>query len=300
MSKCGRRRPGCPDGPASIGNGLIALLIPLFAAGAAAGGLQAYDLSAEPYRQWKLPDKLYEISGLAVTTDGRLLAVTDELAIVYELDYEQGRLVKAFAMGDPTVRGDFEGIAARDGRVWLVTSDGVILESAEGEDGQRVAYETHRTGAGRSCEIEGLAHRRAEGVLLLLCKQLRRDAELESLAVFSWSIADRKLLPGQTVLLPEERILAELQRDRLRPSGIAIDERSGNMLIVASRPGAVIELAFDGAVSAAPLASGDRHRQPEGIEILPDGRLLIADEGAGRRARLAVYAPAGREGAGQP
>ena len=55
---------------------------------------------AEPdnsFRQWKLPGKLREISGLALTSDERLLAVTDESAIVYEIDYENGRLVKAFA-----------------------------------------------------------------------------------------------------------------------------------------------------------------------------------------------------------
>lgn len=273
----------------------VAVLLP-WAAGAeppSTGVLEANTFSVEDFQQWKLPDKLNEISGLAVTPDGRLLAVADEAAIVYELDYEQGKLVKAFALGKPTLRGDFEGIALARGRVWLVTSNGLIYESAEGVDGERVAYEVHRTTAGRACEIEGLAQWRAEGLLLLLCKDLRRESELDGLAIFAWSMAERQLLPERTVALPDRRIVNELRDRRLRPSGIALDERSGNILIVAARPRAVIEITSDGTfVAAAELPA--RHRQSEGIEILQDGRLLIADEGGGHKARLAVYPRAGR------
>lgn len=246
---------------------------------------------AEGVQQWKLPDKLNEISGLAVTPDGRLLAVADESAIVYELDYEQGRLVKAFALGAPTVRGDFEGIASLEGRVWLVTSDGIIYESAEGADGERVAYEAHPTDVGESCEIEGLAQRRTESLLLLLCKDLRPASTLEGLAIFAWSTAERQVLHPLTLRLPDRRIVNELRNPRLRPSGIAVDEHSGHLLIVAARPRALIQITADGAfVAAAELPA--RHRQSEGIEILGDGRLLVADEGGSHKARLAVYRPA--------
>ncbi len=61
--------------------------------------------------QWKLPKALKEISGLALTQDERLFAIEDESANVFELDYDQGRLIKRFAVSDPVLRGDFEGIA---------------------------------------------------------------------------------------------------------------------------------------------------------------------------------------------
>lgn len=276
--------------------GLAALLPGGGAAERAGGVLEDYRLQAEPYRQWQLPGELDEISGLAVTADGRLLAVADEAAVVYELDYEAGRLVKAFALGHPTVRGDFEGIASLAGRVWLVTSDGLIYESAEGEDGERLDYAVHETGAGRLCEIEGLAGRPAEGLLLLLCKQLRRGAELEGPVLFAWAIEARAMAERQALPLPERDILQALQGDRLRPSGVAVDGRSGRLLIVAARPKALAELALDGSLVFAAGLVPDRHRQPEGIEILPDGRLLIADEGDGRRARLTVYVPAAGPG----
>lgn len=277
----------------------LAVLLPFAAPAEPSDGvLQAHEFFAEGFRQWKLPDKLNEISGLAVTPDGRLLAIADEAAIIYELDYEEGKLVKAFALGEPTVRGDFEGIASLDGRVWLVTSDGLLYESSEGADGERVTYEVYRTGAGESCEIEGLAQRRVEGLLLLLCKDLRRKSKLDGLAIFAWSIADRQVLHPQTLLLPDRRIVNELRDRRVRPSGIAVDEHSGNLLIVAARPRAIIEITADGTFVAATELPA-HHRQSEGIEILEDGRLLIADEGGGHKARLAVYRPAGRLAAGE-
>jgi len=260
--------------------------------GAGHGILDRYEFSAETSEQWRLPDKLNEMSGLAVTADARLLAVTDESAIVYELDYAAGRLVKAFALGKPTVRGDFEGIAWSDGRVWLVTSEGVIYETTEGEDGERVAYDEYQTGFGKLCEIEGLTYRQSDGMLLLPCKKIRPKSGLESLAIFAWSTSSRKAVRGQTIALPDRDIAAALRMTRLNPSGITIEEGSGNMLIVAARQRAVIELDAGGSLlSARVLPLVARHRQPEGIAILPSGGILIADEGGGHRARLAIYSP---------
>ncbi|MEX2122871.1 MAG: SdiA-regulated domain-containing protein [Woeseia sp.] len=259
---------------------------------AADGILERFALSAETSQQWKLPDKLNEISGLASTADARLLAVTDESAIVYELDYAEGRLIKAFALGEPTVSGDFEGIAYFDGQVWLVTSEGVIYESAEGEDGERVAFDRYPTGLGKFCEIEGLAYRQSDNVLLALCKKIKKKSNLASLTIFAWSTTSYKVIDEKTIALPDREIAAALRNDRLNPSGIAIDPVSGNLLVVASRPQAVIELDPGGGfMSARVLPLATRHRQAEGIEILATGDLLIADEGGAHKARLALYRP---------
>lgn len=268
-----------------------ALLAMCCALEAVAGGvLDSFPLSFETSQQWKLPNRLNEISGLALADDGRLFGVDDESAIVYELDYTRGRIVKAFALGNPAVRGDFEGIAWLDGKVYLTTSNGVIYVAPEGNDGQRVPFERYKTGLGDECEIEGLGQDRAEGTLLLVCKALRKKASIRRLAVFTWSVAERAPDVDATILLPETQILGRLKRNRLRPSGITVDPHSGNLLIVAARQYALIEVTRDGVlVSAKSLELVNRHRQSEGIELTVNGKLLIADEGGGHRARLAVY-----------
>ena len=111
----------------------------------------------DSFKQWKLPGRLREISGLALTPDERLFAVTDESAIVYELDYSEGRVIKSFAFGNPTVRADFEGIAVLGDTIWLMTSDGLLFGAEEGPDERSVRYRKFDTGHGDYCELEGLA-----------------------------------------------------------------------------------------------------------------------------------------------
>lgn len=260
-----------------------------------ASALEQYPLTEDTIEQWNLPSRLDEISGLALTGDDRLLAVGDELGIVYELDYVEGRLVKAFAFGDPTLRGDFEGIAWHKRRVYLITSGGTIYAAGEGDDGERVPVREYRTELGRDCEIEGLAADPESDSLLILCKRSLRGSEGGNPMIFLWSTTDRTVEWARRIELPQEAIEAALGTGDLRPSGIArvrSGDAEGHWLIVAARQKALVEIDASGELVAArtlPLAG--RHRQPEGIELLADGRLLIADEAAGQQPRLAVYRP---------
>lgn len=246
-------------------------------------------------QQWKLPNRLNEISGLALTPDERLFAIADEAAIVYELDFSEGRLRKAFALGDPVERGDFEGIAIAGERFFLITSDGEIFETTEGRDGEQMEYASYATGLGKRCEIEGLVTGVAGDRLLIACKEARgRDGVL---AIFAWSLDERRVLDDALLVLPLRDIVRRIGKRHFNPSGIEIAPGSGNLLLVAARQRALAELTPDGRlVAATRLPLVQRHHQPEGIALTRDGRLLIADEGGGHRARLAVYRP--RNGGG--
>lgn len=256
-----------------------------------AGVLDAYPMDENTVTQWKLPHKLREISGL-VAADARLFAHGDEAAIVYELDYERGRLIKAFALGNPTVRGDFEGIAIVGERFFLVTSDGTLYEFNEGENGARVGYRRYATGFGRQCEIEGLAYDQRNDNLLFACKQPRIKPLRDLITVFAWSVSAVRPDPGRNLSVPLRGVTEHLPGEQFNPSGIEIAASSGNILLVAARQRAVAELGRDGRViGARRLPRATLHRQAEGIALLPDGRLVLADEGGSKRSRLALYRP---------
>jgi len=245
------------------------------------------------FKQWKLPKRLREISGLALTPDERLLAVADEKAIVYELDYQEGKIIKSFALGDPPVRADFEGIAVLGDTIWLMTSDGLLFAAAEGADGRSVPYQKYDTDHGDYCELEGLAQDRATATLLLVCKQTK--SKHDDLMIFEWSASIDGIEHNRDVAVPEALIIGIIDKKRISPSGIAIDPQTGDRILVTARQGALIRLTADGILSEAILLKKKgRHKQAEGIEMTRDGRLLIADEGGGGRARLAVYS--GRAG----
>jgi uncharacterized protein YjiK len=239
------------------------------------------------FRQWALPDKLREISGLALTSDERLLAVTDEQAIVYEIDYETGRLVKAFALGQPVVSGDFEGIAVLDDAVWLMTSSGELYVAREGEDGERVDYKQYDTRLGEKCELEGLTEVASRHSVALVCKEAKKKKKLR---VFEWSVSDGGVEQISEFALPEKSMEEALGKSRVQPSGLAVHPETGNWLVLAARQHAVFELGADGELFDAIMRlDPDRHRQAEGIAVTRDGRLIIADEAGNGRARLSVY-----------
>ena len=243
----------------------------------------------ETFRQWRLPDRLNEISGLALAEDERLFAVTDESAIVYELDYEEGRIVKSFAFGDPVARGDFEGIAVLGDTLWLMTSDGTLLAAKEGQDGERVAYRRYETGMGAYCELEGLAQDRAARSLLMACKETRSGKD--ELKMSEWAVSAGSPTRGRDIVIPEGPVADMLDEKRINPSGVALDPRNGEWVLVAARQHAIVRLSADGKLSRAIIfPKKGRHPQAEGIEVTGKGELLIVDEGGGGRARLAVYA----------
>jgi len=260
-----------------------------------------FALDSESLRQWKLPKKLREISGLAITPDDRLFAVDDEQAVIYELDYLQGKIDKAFALGSPTARADFEGIAYLDGVFYLVTSNGLLYVAPEGNDGDRVEFEIYQTGLGKFCEIEGLAPDVRSGTLLLACKKSRGKSKSGKLSIFVWSPATGRVLHDREIPIPEDDIARKIRKKRIRPSAIVVDPETGNLFGISGPQRAIFEMKTNGElIDAIILPLADRHRQPEGLEITRDGKLLIADEGGKKKARLSVYSSGQNKPSDQP
>jgi uncharacterized protein YjiK len=251
--------------------------------------LGSYDLESDPVFRWKLPDVLAEISGLAMTTDGRLLTHNDEVGLVFDVDFEAGAILKKFRLSDvdQTVADDFEGIAVAEGRVYLTTSAGRIYEFREGDDGDRVLYDTYGTGIGRSHEIEGLAYDPRQRALVLVSKNPRTKDGEGQVVVYRWSIDTKRL--GDQLTITVADFARHLDGDEFQPSGIEVHPASGNYYLVAARQSAIAEITPDGEVLAARHFAKKQHRQTEGITFLKDSTLAVSDEGAGKRARLTLY-----------
>lgn len=243
--------------------------------------------------QYALPKALREISGLDLGPSGNLLAHGDEQARVYEIDYVDGTVTAAFQLGDPPVRGDFEGIASVDGVVFLVTSAGTIYEVGPG-DGKVRGYTRHD--AKLPCEIEGLAPW-GRTDLVAVCKHIYDGDDV--LRGYRWSLAEQRYDPAPLFSVRKQefdKLVADLKK--LRPSGITSTPDGG--LLIVGRHGKDPMLLTLGPdfhpVSLVELPRSSRHTQPEGIGLTAAGVLLVADEaGSGGesngRGRLSVYRP---------
>ena len=259
--------------------------------------LEDYPLEEGTATRWELPMQLREISGLAMTSDHRLLAHNDEIGVIFELDYRDGSIVKEFQLADggAPIADDFEGIAFAEGRIYLVTSSGRLYEFHEGAAEESVPFRVHVTGVGRDCEIEGLAYDPDGRELLLMCKEAHSPSLAGRLALYRWSIDDKGLNPDSPTVTPARDYATHIGANRYRPSGIERHPVSGNYFVVAARPGAIAEITPTGKVLAAKWFTAGWHRQIEGVALAADGALIIADEGGQDRASLTVYpSPPGR------
>ena len=241
--------------------------------------------AAAPAQQRRLPRRLREISGLAVTSDGRLFGHDDERAVIYEIDVEGGQIVKSFAIGDPPRSADFEGLAVAPGNVfWITTSRGVLYRFGEGGDGEHVASEKFDAGLADIGEVEGLAYLAAEDALIFACKKHHARAMRETVALYLWRFSGAAE-PWRSI--PEAEIAAAAGVRRFRPSSIEVDARSGGLLVLSAQKSALAELSADGSLLSARALD---HEQPEGVAVLADGAMVITDEAEdGGRALLSIY-----------
>jgi uncharacterized protein YjiK len=236
--------------------------------------------------RWVMPRDLDELSGIALTRDGRLLAHGDERGQISEIDYRRGVVTKQFVVGHPTIKADLEAITVADGFVYLLASNGTLYEFREGANGERVDYSTHDTRLGKECEFEGLAFDSTLNSLLLACKHVRMEHLRDHLVIYRWRLdGSGKRLSRLTV--PLKDILKSLGEKKLHPSDITVDPLTGNYVLIANE-NAIVGITPGGQVVFARKLPGD-HDQPESVAITKDSILIIGDEAKHRPAALTLY-----------
>lgn len=245
--------------------------------------LDGYDWEAP--RRFELPGSLQEVSGLAVLDTDRLLAHDDERGIVSILSVADGRVLGRFRLGPKLPRDDFEGIALLDRHLYLVSSGGRLYDTSVGQDGEVVPYRVRDTGIGKECEVEGLDADPAHHALLVACKTPRDRALKGKVTVVRWSV-DRAAVLEPMVQIPIAAV-TRAKRGDFRPSAV-VGLPDGSILLLSGIQRSLLAIGANGAVECARRLD-THHRQPEGLAIMPDGTLVIADEGGGRAAQLTVY-----------
>ncbi len=244
--------------------------------------------STTPIARWVLPPGLSEISGLALTKDMRLLAHNDEAAVIYEIDYRRGTVVKQFMLGDTPIRDDFEAIAVAGERLFMTTSKGRVFEFREGPDGAQVPFTVHDSGLAKECEFEGLAFDSTDNALLLACKRILTKGLKDFVILYKWSLAGGLKTPPEEIRIPVADVIQGTRFKRITPSDITVDPHTGHYLILASQERSLLTVGKDGSViGLRSLPPG--HPMAEGIAETPDGLLIVSDEATKTPATITLY-----------
>ena len=244
--------------------------------------------SAEPVAKWLMPETLREISGIAFTTDGRILAHNDERSRVFVIDPMKGVITKQFSVGERGMTADFEAIAVSGQDFFLLTSNGDIYQFREGDDDGVVPFTKHVTGLGSQCEFEGLEVEPRTRAFILACKNISKKSERNQLLLFRWLKRDGGAASVTRISVPLREAIGSNDWKQLSPSDIAIDPATGNYLLITGPERALIEVTPQGeVVQSMPLPGSPQ--QPEGVALTPDGLLIVADEAVERDADITIY-----------
>ena len=268
--------------------------------------LARYDLD-NPDRELKLPGSLREISGIAISGDGRLFVHDDEKGTVYELDEKTGKIRKRFYIeekrwyGNDRVMADFEDIAIVGKRFYMVTSAGVLYGFSEGKDGEALEAVRHETFLNDLYDVEGLCYDPQTDALLLACKEYpgeislkqllfnRQKSKLDSKPVYSFSLKTMSLNVTPRFLIDGNSLKKKSLAKKFKPSAIARHPGSGTFFVLAAIGQLLVELTPQGNVIGVVRLPSKDHPQPEGIAFTADNEMLICNEGGSGKATLLRY-----------
>jgi Uncharacterized protein conserved in bacteria len=240
-----------------------------------------------PVAKWIMPENLKEISGIAVTADGRLLAHDDELSRIFEIDPRRGVIVKSFLFGNG-LRGDFEGITIAGQNIWVIKSNGKLYTFHEGENGTRVPYTSFDTKLGKECEFEGIAYQADSSWLVLPCKNARGKGLDDEFVIYRWRIGSDASTGITKLEIPLSEVVGNNKWKRFRASDITIDPETGDYVIISSLEHGLIVMRPDGEIIDSRSLPG-KHHQAEGVAITKDSVLIISDEASSKPPAITLY-----------
>jgi uncharacterized protein YjiK len=238
-----------------------------------------------------LPRAVSEASGLAISADGRLFSHDDERGIIYQIDRSDGHIVKRFLLGSPALRGDFEGIAIRKKKFYLVASNGRIYETEEGADKQTVSYRVFRTFLSSANDVEGLEYDPAGDCLLVLCKGDPGKGYKGYRTAYAFEFPKMKLLHTPRLRIPLSAVSKKAHKGEFAPSGIALHPLAGTFFVISAAGECIVELNRSGEVLAQEHLPAHVNTHPEGITFGSDGTMYICNDGQNGRGSLTVYLP---------
>ncbi len=235
----------------------------------------------------KLPHKLDEISGLTIANDGRLFCHDDERAVIYQLNYVTGKIIKRFQLGKFGLESDFEGIAIADEKFFLLSSNGMLYEFKEGKDLEKVNFAEYNLGFSSKFEFEGLCYDSTFNSLLIVSKNYPGKKHKGNRAIYSFSLENHEIDKSPKVLISLKELSKKFDIKDFYPSGISKHFASGDYFIISSKgQPSIVRISNSGKLLNAHKLNKKKFAQPEGIVFLSDSTLLISNEAKGKRATL--------------
>jgi uncharacterized protein YjiK len=247
-----------------------------------------YDLN-KPDRSWKMPNSLVEISGLSWIDHQRLACVQDEKAVIFIFNLDAGKVENTVPFSDD---GDYEGIEIISNDAWVLKSNGTLFKVSDFLKMQGAGVKKIPTALSGKNDTEGLAYDPVNKNLLIACKEQPFADEAKGSgfrAVYSFNPESSLLETNPFLLINLDSIRLYKSDGNFKPSGIAIQPKTGNIFIMAAAGNLLLVYSAKGEMLAMIKLRPNVFPKPEGICFSPDGTLFIANEGNGGQGTILEF-----------
>jgi len=253
----------------------------------------------------KLPAELYEISGITAIDSVTLACVQDEQGIIFQYNLGAGRVAKTSPF---YLDGDYEGIAKADNDLFVLRSDGTLFHLSDFMSGNVSVTDSIATDIPIS-NNEGLCFDPLTRCLLIASKgRVKGNKELKDKRfVFGFQIDSKSMLQDPVITLDVNIVAAFMQRKgmevrlhekkngsknveslKLMPSGIAVSPNGEFFFLLSAVDRLLLKLDRYGDIVDVIELKESLYSKPEGLIFLPNGKLVISNEGHGGVPNLVV------------
>ncbi len=158
-----------------------------------------------------------------------------------------------------------------------------------GENRKRVRYNAYDTGVGTHCETEGLVNGAADGDFLILCKKAHEVEFKDRLIIYKWNLHDRTPVTTPWLNVSLDGLVEKLDQANFHPSAFRVAARQWHIHHCVGQGPSAIEIDQQGHLIDRIKLDKVDHPQPEGLTLMPDGRLVLSDEGPQGHGKISVY-----------
>lgn len=265
---------------------------------------QHYQLST-PDKSYTLPPSLNEISGITILNNNEIACVQDELGIIYIYDLKDGKISKEYKTG---LVGDYEGIAIVSNTIYLLRSDGVLVEYPDFRS-PNLRIKEYALNL-PSLNNEGLCYDMKNYRLLIAAKikpgkdKLDKDIrhiysfDLKTKApnnvpIIKLSVDDIEAVAvKQNIPIPyrtNKKTGAKINAFNFRPSEIAVHPINGYIYILSANDKLLLMIDKNGTIQNLLQLAPILFNKAEGLAFLPDGTMLISNEAQQGKPTLLTF-----------
>ena len=277
------------------------------------GTFPGYDF-AHPASSFELPTDLTEVSALTDIDDHNIACVQDEIGAVFFIDLRSGAVTRRIAFGPD---GDYEGLTRVDDVLWVLRSDGLMIELSMRGDalapGRQVKLDIEHH------DIEGLGYDPVDRVVLVAPKSsLKGDtATRAQRCVFRFDPVTGERIDGLALDTTTDRMIADAKRAgivlpmkatkrgkervdlKVRFASIAVHPRTGCLYALSAVDHGLLAFTREGVLFAAHFFDEREMPKAEGITFLESGDMVVASEGIDTPPRVQVFRHESGQGARQ-